>query len=91
VRPGLVIVIGTPHFFSQKITKNAQKRLMTFWLGKIYELRQQVKFIWESYFSTPKVIALTILQIINDRVFPYAGRSYEEWNEIPNTVSAIIY
>lgn len=51
---------------------------------KIYELRQQVKFIWESYFSTPRVIALTTLQIINDRVFPYAGRSYEEWNEIPN-------
>lgn len=58
---------------------------------KIYELRQQVKFIWESFFSTPKVIALTTLQIINDRVFPYAGRSYEEWNEIPNTVSAITY
>jgi hypothetical protein len=28
-------VIGTPHFFSQKITKNAQKRLMTFWLGLV--------------------------------------------------------
>ncbi|XP_076078732.1 exostosin-2-like isoform X1 [Mytilus galloprovincialis] len=52
---------------------------------KIYELRQQVNFIWQKYFSSPKVIALTTLQIINDRVFPYAGKSYEDWNDIPNT------
>jgi glucuronyl/N-acetylglucosaminyl transferase EXT2 len=29
-------------------------------------------------------ITLTTLQIINDRVFPYTARRYEEWNE-PST------
>ena len=34
-------------------------------------------------------ITLTTLQIINDRVFPYAARKYEEWNDPPNKVFGI--
>lgn len=41
---------------------------------------------WERYFSSIKFITLTTLQIINDRVFPYASRTYEQWNDPPNPV-----
>lgn len=65
--------------------------LETFSQERIFELRQQVSYIWEKYFSSPKTIALTTLQIINDRVFPWAGRSYEEWNDRPNPVRFDIF
>ncbi|CAH1799396.1 unnamed protein product [Owenia fusiformis] len=52
-------------------------------IEKIHSMRKQVKFYYETYFATIKDITLTTLQIINDRVFPYAGRKYEEWNEPP--------
>lgn len=61
--------------------------LETFTQERIFQLRQQVSYIWEKYFSSPKVMALTTLQIINDRVFPWAGRSYEEWNDQPNPIT----
>ncbi|XP_013385446.1 exostosin-2-like [Lingula anatina] len=50
---------------------------------RIRNMRRQVQFLWQNYFSSMKVIALTSLQIINDRVFPYASRKYDEWNELP--------
>ena len=53
---------------------------------KILQMRKQLRFYWESYFSTMKQITLTTLQILNDRVFSYASKSYEDWNEIPNYV-----
>ena len=50
------------------------------------EMRRQVTFLWRNYFSSMRAITLTTLQIINDRVFPYVARKYEEWNDPPNTV-----
>ena len=55
---------------------------------RVHEMRKQVNFLWETYFSSMRAITLTTLQIINDRVFPYAARKYEEWNEPPYRVSA---
>ena len=90
----LKIVVSLIHDFVYRIAvtvsedelDNLVHILESYTQEKIYELRQQVNFIWENYFRSPKVIAMTTLQIINDRVFPFAGRTYEEWNEIPNTV-----
>ena len=53
---------------------------------RIAEMRQQVRFFWERYMSSIGAITLTSLQIINDRVFPYAAQKYEDWNE-PRRVS----
>ena len=50
------------------------------------DMRHQVTFLWRNYFSSMRAITLTTLQIINDRVFPYVARKYEEWNDPPNTV-----
>ncbi|KTF76070.1 hypothetical protein cypCar_00030437 [Cyprinus carpio] len=38
------------------------------------------RWFWEAYFSSMKAIGMTTLQIINDRIYPYAARTYEEWN-----------
>jgi len=56
-------------------------------LEKIYSMRKQVQFYWNSYFNSMRAITLTTLQIINDRVFPYAAKKQEEWNEPPNSMS----
>jgi len=54
---------------------------------RVEVMRHQVEFFWSSYFSSMRVITLTALQIINDRVFPYAAQKYEEWNDLPHRVS----
>ena len=54
---------------------------------RIESMRHQVQFFWQSYFSSMKSIALTTLQIINDRVYPYAAKKYDDWNESPFRVS----
>ncbi|XP_009985592.1 PREDICTED: exostosin-2, partial [Tauraco erythrolophus] len=41
------------------------------------------RWFWEAYFRSMKAIALATLQIINDRIYPYAAISYEEWNDPP--------
>ncbi|XP_077999813.1 exostosin-2-like [Glandiceps talaboti] len=46
----------------------------------VSSMRKQVKFFWNTYFSSMTAITLTTLKVINDRVFPYAGATYEEWN-----------
>ncbi|KAG8438370.1 hypothetical protein GDO86_008885 [Hymenochirus boettgeri] len=50
---------------------------------QIEEMQRQARWFWEGYFSSMKAIALATLQIINDRIYPYAARSYEEWNDPP--------
>lgn len=55
-----------------------------FSMERIYEMRRQVQFYWENYFKSVKDITLTTLQIINDRIFPYAARKSEQWNEPPS-------
>ena len=37
----------------------------------------QAMFLWEKYFSSMDQIAITILDIINDRIFPHVAKSYE--------------
>jgi glucuronyl/N-acetylglucosaminyl transferase EXT2 len=34
-----------------------------------------------------KAIGMTTLQIINDRIYPYAAHTYEQWNNPPVVVS----
>ncbi len=47
----------------------------------------QARWFWEAYFSSMKAIGMTTLQIINDRIYPYAARIYEEWNNPAVVVS----
>ncbi|RXN21604.1 exostosin-2 [Labeo rohita] len=47
---------------------------------QVEEMQRQARWFWEAYFSSMKAIGLTTLQIINDRIYPYAARTYEEWN-----------
>ena len=53
------------------------------------EMRHQVAFLWRNYFSSMRSITLATLQIINDRVFPYVSRTYEDWNDPPDMVTHI--
>uniref|UniRef100_A0A667H450 Exostosin-2 n=1 Tax=Lynx canadensis TaxID=61383 RepID=A0A667H450_LYNCA len=50
---------------------------------QIEEMQRQARWFWEAYFQSIKAIALATLQIINDRIYPYAALSYEEWNDPP--------
>ncbi|XP_050417869.1 exostosin-2 [Patella vulgata] len=61
------------------------KIIKTYSPERIQQMQKQVKYYYDKYFSSLKAIALTTLQIINDRVFPYAGKSYEYWNDIPKS------
>ncbi|KAK3099014.1 hypothetical protein FSP39_025286 [Pinctada imbricata] len=61
--------------------------LKSFTMERIYDMRRQVLFLWENYFSSMRAITMTTLHILNDRVFPYSGRKYEDWNVIPNKLS----
>lgn len=50
---------------------------------QVEEMQRQARWFWEAYFSSMKAIGLTTLQIINDRIYPYAARTYEQWNNPP--------
>ena len=54
---------------------------------RLLSMRRQVRHFYTNHFSSMQVITLTTLQIINDRVFPYMARKYEDWNELPHPVS----
>ncbi|XP_014661845.1 PREDICTED: exostosin-2-like [Priapulus caudatus] len=47
---------------------------------RVVSMRRQLRFLYQSYFSSIKRITETTLRIVNDRVFPYAGRKSDEWN-----------
>ncbi|XP_028333181.1 exostosin-2 isoform X3 [Physeter macrocephalus] len=51
---------------------------------QIEEMQRQARWFWEAYFQSIKAIALATLQIINDRIYPYAAISYEDWNDPPS-------
>lgn len=57
------------------------KILQGYSVDRVLEMRQQVRHFFSRYLATMKAITLATLQILNDRVFPYAARTYEEWNE----------
>jgi hypothetical protein len=50
----------------------------------------QARWFWDAYFSSMKAIGMTVLQIINDRIYPYAARTYEQWNTPPVVVSNLL-
>uniref|UniRef100_A0A146YP70 Exostosin-2 n=1 Tax=Fundulus heteroclitus TaxID=8078 RepID=A0A146YP70_FUNHE len=50
---------------------------------QVEEMQRQAHWFWEAYFSSMKAIGLTTLQIVNDRIYPYAARTYEQWNNPP--------
>ena len=56
-------------------------------LLQIQSLRKQGKFFYETYFSSVSSIALTTLQIINDRIFPDSALSYDDWNTPAGSLS----
>ena len=49
-------------------------------------MRAQGRWVYDQYLRTFSEMALTTLQIINDRVMPHAARSYEQWNDPPHLV-----
>lgn len=55
----------------------------------IFIIVLQARWFWEAYFQSMKAIALATLKIINDRIYPYAATSYEEWNDPPAIVSEV--
>jgi len=59
--------------------------------SQIASMHRQVGFFWRSYFSSMRAITLTTLQIINDRVFPYAALKYEDWNNPTSSVCCLFY
>lgn len=53
---------------------------------KIAEMRAQIRFLHRKYFSSLNAIVLTTLDIIQDRVYPHWGRTYDDWNVSPESV-----
>lgn len=47
---------------------------------RIRKMRGTVRFLYESYFASMEKIAITTLDIIQDRVYPHWGRVYDDWN-----------
>ncbi|XP_036836816.1 exostosin-2 [Oncorhynchus mykiss] len=50
---------------------------------QVEEMQRQARWFWDAYFSSMKAIGMTTLQIINDRIYPYAACTYEQWNNPP--------
>lgn len=47
---------------------------------RIGELQQQGKFLYEKYFKNIETIVHTMLEELNDRVFPHLALTYNSWN-----------
>lgn len=46
----------------------------------IAELRAHVRYLYNRYFHSIEAITNTVLDILNQRVFPHLARPYEHWN-----------
>ncbi|XP_041052857.1 exostosin-2 isoform X1 [Carcharodon carcharias] len=55
---------------------------------QVEDMQKRARWFWEAYFKSMKAIALATLQIINDRIYPYAAKSYEDWND-PTAVKVV--
>ncbi|KAI8791941.1 exostosin-2 [Biomphalaria glabrata] len=51
---------------------------------RIQDMRRQVYYYWQRYFKSLSDMTLATLQIVNDRIFPFHARSYDQWNELLN-------
>jgi len=54
--------------------------------ARYLQMKKQAEYFYEMYLMSMKDIALTTLDIINQRVFPESGKSYIKWNLPPNPV-----
>jgi glucuronyl/N-acetylglucosaminyl transferase EXT2 len=55
------------------------------------EMRNQGLWIYSKYFSSMEAITLTVLEILNGRVYPQHALVYNDWNEPPFLVSDFIF
>lgn len=53
---------------------------------KVMELQKHVKFFYDRYFSSLEKITMTVLDELNDRVFPHLAKDYNYWNLPSNSV-----
>lgn len=60
-------------------------------VDRVHTMRRQVQFLWRTYFSSISAITMATLHVLNGRIFPYAARSYHDWNEPPDMVSQLNY
>ncbi|KAF5286151.1 hypothetical protein FQR65_LT12909 [Abscondita terminalis] len=51
---------------------------------RIEDMRKQVRFLYNRYFSSMKSIVETTLDIVQDRVYPHWGKTYDDWNMRPD-------
>lgn len=78
----------------EQIMHSEPKLIIKHWICRTWKwilFSLQARWFWEAYFRSMKAIALATLQIINDRIYPYAAISYEEWNDPPAVVSKFIW
>lgn len=54
---------------------------------KINELQKQGRFLYEKYFKNLETIVMSMLDELNDRVFPHLALPYSSWN-MPNLPNA---
>lgn len=54
-------------------------------MEKVDELQQHGKMLYEKYFKNIKQIIRTMLDELNDRIFPHLAKNYLQWN-IPVTI-----
>ncbi|XP_030759809.1 exostosin-2 [Sitophilus oryzae] len=54
---------------------------------KVGEMRESLKFLYDTYFSSMEKIVLTALDVIQDRVYPHRAKTYDEWNMLPKEVN----
>lgn len=56
---------------------------------RIVDMQQQIKFLYDRYFSSMKSIVETTFDIVQDRVYPHWGRTYDDWNLRPTEVNCL--
>ncbi|KAL3277943.1 hypothetical protein HHI36_013284 [Cryptolaemus montrouzieri] len=47
---------------------------------RIIKMRENIKFLYDSYFSSMEKIALTTLDIMQDRIYSHWSKMYDDWN-----------
>lgn len=80
--------------YMEQIVHGKPQLIIKHWICAIWKsvlFSLQARWFWEAYFRSMKAIALATLQIINDRIYPYAAISYEEWNDPPAVVSKFVW
>eukprot|EP00794_Sanderia_malayensis_P017248 gene17248-18972_t len=60
--------------------ENLREFLNSFDANQKNSLRIQALFLWRKYFSSVGQIALTTIQILNDRLSPQVAKTYTDWN-----------